>query len=125
VLDQVGKRTSEKDQMMTKEVQYAFFQRAICHFMTIFDTGTLGIASVGISGLTARGDRREFFEKMHWEYLRYMPPGYRRPGGLPGLKFRLIERNSYWAYSILDPGNEIRVWMSGHARASRRQLRRR
>ena len=125
VLDQVEKRAGVGDQMITKEVRRAFFQRAIWHFITVFDTGWLDAASVGVSGLTARRDRREFFERMHCEYFRYAPPNYRRPGGLSGLKFRLIERNSYWTYSILDPVSKLSVKVSRHIRAARRQLRQR
>ena len=46
--------------------------------------------------------RREFFRRVVQEYRRHMPDaGYERPGGLAGLKHRLVRRNAYAAYAAL------------------------
>jgi hypothetical protein len=46
---------------------------------------------------------------MHADFLRYRPDGYRLPAGARGAKFRLIERDAYLAYVLLEPLNKIRV----------------
>jgi hypothetical protein len=57
--------------------------------------------------------------------LRYRPDGYRLPAGARGAKFRLIERNAYWTYELLEPVNKLRVAAAGllRAAASRRAMR--
>ena len=57
----------------------------IRHFITILDTGWLGTVLAEVDSLTARRTVANF-EKMHWEYLRYLPSNYRRPDGLSGFK---------------------------------------
>jgi hypothetical protein len=52
---------------------------------------------------------------MHEDFLKYRPEGYRVPGGARGAKFRLIERNAYWTYVVLEPVNRLRVRL-GRAR---------
>lgn len=112
VLDDVGKRASNGDQAVTEKIQRAFFDRAIRHYTAILEA----------KGLIAGHDRREFFEKMHRDYIRYIPSGYQRPSGFLGIKFRLIERNAYRAYSILEPVNRFRVILSHGVRVARRRL---
>lgn len=46
---------------------------------------------------------------MHEDFLRYGPPGYRRPPGLRGLRTAMIERNAYRAYTLIAPLNRLRV----------------
>ena len=90
-------------------VRAALFGRAIEHYSTVL-----------ASGLVPRGARRAFFRRMTADYRRYRPPGYRRPPGLRGLKFALIERDAYPAYLVLGPLNNARVAV---ARARRPTIR--
>jgi CDP-glycerol glycerophosphotransferase len=82
-------------------VRAALFGRAIEHCSTVL-----------ASGLVPRGSRREFFHRMAADYRRYRPAGYRRPPGLRGMKFALIERDAYRAYLVLGPLNNARVAMA-------------
>ena len=59
--------------------------------------------------LVPAGDRRQFFARMHEDFLRYRPDGYRHPPGARGVKFRLVERGAYRTYCLLEPLNEGRV----------------
>jgi CDP-glycerol glycerophosphotransferase len=79
-------------------VRAALFGRAIEHYSTVL-----------ASGLVPRGARREFFHRMAADYRRYRPAGYRRPPGLRGMKFALIERDAYRAYLVLGPLNNARM----------------
>ncbi|MEV4544216.1 glycosyltransferase family 2 protein [Micromonospora echinaurantiaca] len=46
--------------------------------------------------------RRAFFRRVAEHYRRYLPAaGYPRPGGVAGLKHRLVGRNNYLAYAAL------------------------
>ena len=65
-------------------VRAALFGRAIEHYSTVL-----------ASGLVPRRARRAFFHRMAADYRRYRPAGYRRPPGLRGMKFALIERDAY------------------------------
>jgi CDP-glycerol glycerophosphotransferase len=122
VLDGIANREG-KGPVVTGEVRRAFFERAICHCAAILDDSKLGIGSFGGIGLIARGDRREFFEKMHRDYLKYLPTGYKEPGGFRGLKFQMIKKNAYLAYTLLDPANKVRVRMDRGARRLVRRVR--
>jgi CDP-glycerol glycerophosphotransferase len=68
-------------------------------------------------GLVPRAARREFFRRMAADYRRHRPTGYRRPPGLRGMKFALIERDAYRAYLILGPLNKARVAATRAGRA--------
>lgn len=96
-------------------VRAALFERAIWHYTTVFQTRgfattvlrTRGFATRG--GLVPRSERRRYFARMHADFTKYRPAGYRPPPGARGLKFRLIERGSYRLYSLLEPLNEVRL----------------
>jgi CDP-glycerol glycerophosphotransferase len=90
-------------------VRTALFERAIWHYTTILGTGGNGI---GTGGLVPRRARRMFFWRMHQDYVRWRPAGYRHPPGARGVKFRLVERNAYRTYSVLEPVNQLRVLVS-------------
>jgi CDP-glycerol glycerophosphotransferase len=90
-------------------VRAALFGRAIEHYSTVL-----------ANGLVPRRARRAFFRRMAADYRRYRPPGYRRPPGLRGLKFALIDRDAYPAYLVLGPLNKARVAV---ARARRPTIR--
>lgn len=83
---------------LTPAVRAAVFGRAMEHYTTILS-----------SGLVPRPARRDYFRRMAGDFRRYRPPGYRPPVGMRGLKFRLVERDRYGAYSVLGPLNELRV----------------
>jgi CDP-glycerol glycerophosphotransferase len=87
-------------------VRAALFGRAIEHYSTVL-----------ASGLVPRRARRAFFRRMAADYRRYRPAGYRRPSGLRGMKFALIERDAYPAYLVLGPLNNARVAMTRAGRA--------
>ncbi len=84
-------------------VASAVFGRAIEHYSSIL-----------ASGLVPRQARREYFTRMHEDFLRYGPPGYRRPPGLRGLRIAMIERNAYRAYILTAPLNRLRVALRAH-----------
>ncbi len=87
-------------------VRTALFGRAIEHYSTVL-----------ARGLVPRGARRAFFHRMAADYRRYRPAGYRRPPGLRGMKFALIERDAYRAYLVLGPLNNARVAVTQAGRA--------
>jgi CDP-glycerol glycerophosphotransferase len=77
----------------------AIFERAIWHLTTLLP-------------LVPRRRRREFFHQMFIDFRRWRPeePGaFTFPPGLRGVKFRLVARDAYLAYSLLDPVNRLRV----------------
>ncbi len=80
-------------------VRAAVFERAIWHYTTVLS-------------LVPRAARREFFERMHEDFARYRPPGYRHPPGVRGVKFWLVERNAYGMYSVLEPVNQLRLLLN-------------
>jgi CDP-glycerol glycerophosphotransferase len=86
---------------VSDEVQAAIFERAIWHYTTVL--GSSG------GGLVPRGQRRQFFARMHADFGAYRPAGYRHPPGARGLKFRLVERGSYSTYELLEPLNRLRL----------------
>jgi hypothetical protein len=46
---------------------------------------------------------------MSADFRRWRPEGAGFPPGLRGLKFRLVARDAYRTYSLLDPFNRLRV----------------
>lgn len=52
--------------------------------------------------------RRAFFRRVTEQYRRYLPAeGYPRPGGIAGLKHRLVGRGSYLAYAMLRQAHRL------------------
>lgn len=117
VLKYAAEKVGDGDQRVTEEVWRTFFQRAIWHYTSIFDAGASGSEPFRANRLIAPRDRRDFFTRMHQYYVDFVPPGYRRPLGFRGIKFGLIEKNSYWTYRALTPANKIRVTMSRKIRS--------
>ncbi len=99
VFDLVAKHISAADPVGTTGVQAAVFERAIWHYASVLAT----------PGLVPRGERREFFERMHADFVRYAPDHYALPAGARGAKFRLIKQNSYVTYELLEPVNRLRL----------------
>jgi CDP-glycerol glycerophosphotransferase len=67
--------------------------------------------------------RREFFNGMHGLY-RHRPPDHEVPGGLQGMKYRLVQRDAYRMFSLLKVANLGRILLHGRFRGGRRALRR-
>jgi len=88
---------------MLPSVYAAVFERAIWHYTTLLP-------------LVPRRRRREFFHRMSADFRRWRPDGFRFPPGPRGLKFRLAERDAYWAYLLLDPVNRLRVGLRSQRR---------
>ena len=88
------------DPPLAGPVRAALFERAIWHYTTV-----LG----GRGGLVPVTARRAFFQRMHDDFAAYRPVGYQHPPGARGVKLRLVERNAYWLYSVLEPVNRLRV----------------
>ena len=98
VLDWAQIRVKVDDPQVTAEVYRTLFERAIHHYTTLLDT----------RGFVATDDRREFFEQMTADFIKYAPPDYQLPGGLRGRKFGLIRDGDYRKYAALDPLNKAR-----------------
>jgi CDP-glycerol glycerophosphotransferase len=94
-------------------VQAAIFGRAIWHYTTVLQRAGIGIGRLGRGGLVPPGERRSFFARMHADFTARRPAGYQLPPGARGLKFRLVERGSYRAYTLLEPLNQARVAVAG------------
>jgi CDP-glycerol glycerophosphotransferase len=84
---------------VTPQVKAAIFERAIWHYASVLAT----------AGLVPKAERRQFFEQMHADYVRYEPDHYALPAGARGAKFRLIKQDSYVTYELLEPVNRVRV----------------
>jgi len=95
IFDYLSER-SEARAPVTPPVYAAIFERAIWHYTTLLP-------------LVPRRRRREFFHRMSADFRRWRPAGFRFPPGPRGVKFRLAARDAYWAYSLLDPVNRLRV----------------
>ena len=123
VLARLDKLAEAGDPVATRGVRNAVFERAMAHYAAILQTTGPGLGPVGRPGLVPRGDRRRFFARMHADYVRYRPPGYRPPPGPLGVKLRLIERGAYWPYEVLEPANKLRVAARRSLAASRPGIR--
>ncbi len=66
--------------------------------------------------------RRSFFTMMHEHYVAYAPPGgYDMPGGVQGLRHRLVKNNSFLTYEVLQRGNKVQKRLrAGAGRLKRR-----
>lgn len=109
VFDLLGKRAAAGDPVITEQVRAAMFERAIMHYASVLQTGGAGIGPVGLPGLVPRRERRRFFHRMHADFERHVPDGYRFPPGARGAKLKLIQRDAYVAYELVEPLNRLRV----------------
>jgi CDP-glycerol glycerophosphotransferase len=89
------------------------FDRMMWHLLIVFAKDTR----------VPRDLRREFFSGMHRLY-RHRPAGHQVPGGLQGMKYRLVERDAYRLFSLLKVTNLSRILLRGRFRGGRRALRR-
>jgi len=121
VLGMLRRHVESADPVATPAVRAALFERAISHYSAILAATGIGFGPAGRAGLVPRNERRRFFDRMHADYRRYRPAGYRRPPGLRGVKFWLIEHDAYRAYELLEPANEGRVAIREKLRRGRRR----
>jgi CDP-glycerol glycerophosphotransferase len=115
VFDLLARRDAAGEHV-SDAVRAAVFERAIWHYSTVLETTGPGVGRFGLPGLVPRRDRRRFFRRMHQDFVRYRPAGYRHPPGPRGAKLRLVERDAYVSYSLLEPLNQARVTLRRLAR---------
>ncbi len=108
VFGMVGKRLAACDPAITPEVRAAVFERAIWHYASVLQSGR-GAGPLRWGGMVPGRDRRAFFRRMHADFIRYVPAGYRLPPGPRGAKLRLIARGAYRTYELLEPLNHLRI----------------
>jgi CDP-glycerol glycerophosphotransferase len=113
VLADLDRLATAGDPVATTAVRSAVFERAIWHYAAVLQAGRSGVFPFGRAGLVPHGGRRDFFARMHADFARYAPPGYRPPPGTRGAKLRLIRRGAYRTYELLEPLNRLRVVMRG------------
>lgn len=119
VLARLDELAAAGDPVATPAVRSAVFERAMAHYSAVLQTTGPGFGPVGRAGLLPRADRRRFFARMHADFVRYRPAGYRPPAGPRGAKLRLIEHGAYWPYEVLEPVNKLRVSARGALQKAR------
>ena len=100
VFDLLAKYISAADPVATPSVQAAIFERAIWHYASVLATAGL-VPKNDSAGRSSSGCTPTSCV-MH-------PDHYALPAGAKGAKFRLIKRNSYVTYELLEPVNRVRV----------------
>jgi CDP-glycerol glycerophosphotransferase len=120
IMRKLSELADNRELALTQGVQCALFDRVIWHYTNVLDrhlvrarrTAPNAEVSSGETGrISARAwhrDRHEFFARMHRDFIRYVPPGYRLSGGLRGVKLLLVRLNAYRVYLALQPLNEAR-----------------
>ncbi|MET9500068.1 bifunctional glycosyltransferase family 2 protein/CDP-glycerol:glycerophosphate glycerophosphotransferase [Streptomyces sp. NPDC006552] len=53
-------------------------------------------------------DRADFFKRSSQQYRRFKPAGFKKPEGVAGLRFELVERGSYPAYTAVQLAGSTR-----------------
>ncbi|RZU72955.1 CDP-glycerol glycerophosphotransferase [Micromonospora kangleipakensis] len=95
-----------------EELRPAVFERMIWHYLTVLGNGER----------TAPELRPAFFAQIHADFNRFRPPGgYPVPGGVEGLKHRLVAAGRWRTFSALRAANQA----GDAARRSVRRVRRR
>jgi CDP-glycerol glycerophosphotransferase len=89
------------------------FERMVWHYLIVLGNG---------HRLSARV-RRDFFRQVVADYRRWYPDGgYPRPGGMAGLKHRLVAGDHWWTYSLLRALHRTRTALTRRARRAARRL---
>ncbi|MEV5612875.1 CDP-glycerol:glycerophosphate glycerophosphotransferase [Streptomyces sp. NPDC052225] len=65
---------------------------------------------------------REFFHRASAAAVRWEPAGYRRPGGLEGVRRRLLEEDAYTKYRAFQAANHKRRDLKAAVRERKRQV---
>jgi CDP-glycerol glycerophosphotransferase len=90
------------------------FRRMVWHMLIVLGNGNR----------VHPGARRSFFTKMHEHYLAFVPPGgYPVPGGVQGLRHRLVKNDSFRTYEVLQRSHKVLKRLYHLARAGKRQVR--
>lgn len=84
-----------------------FFDKMVDH--------TLGMWAAG-SRLPG-ADRREFFEEIGRRIRQYRPEGHSWPGGLTGLRHRLVASDRYFTYKVFKTINRVQRFTMSQARS--------
>ncbi|MDH6133489.1 glycosyltransferase involved in cell wall biosynthesis [Kitasatospora sp. MAA4] len=73
------------------ELRPLVFERTVKQALTVYDS----------PGLVPAELRRDFFHRIAAHFARHRPDGYRFPGGVTGLRYRLAARDARFAYDEL------------------------
>ncbi|WP_051966533.1 glycosyltransferase family 2 protein [Kitasatospora mediocidica] len=79
------------------------FTRMVRHYLFVFD----------LAGCVPRAARPQFFHCAAEHYQRWVPAGYRRPGGREGVKFSLLAGGSYSAFELAKLSQIARTAVTG------------
>ncbi|MFF7635474.1 glycosyltransferase family 2 protein [Kitasatospora sp. NPDC008050] len=79
------------------------FGRMIQHYLFVFD----------LAGCVTRAARPRFFHRAAEHYQRYLPVGFKRPGGRAGLKFSLLAGGVYSAFEVAKLSQIARTAVTG------------
>ncbi|MFC1409335.1 CDP-glycerol glycerophosphotransferase family protein [Streptacidiphilus sp. N1-12] len=93
------------------ELRGLVFDRTLRQAVTVLDT----------PGLVPAELRREFFSRAADHVRRHRPAGHRHPGGLRGVQYRLVERDSWGAYQRLRPLQALPRTVKGAVRTTARR----
>lgn len=99
-------RRAEQGRPVPAQLRTLVFDRTVKQALTVYDT----------PGLVPVELRPEFFRRVSEHFARHRPAGYRFPGGLRGVQYRLAARGSRIAYGELRRTGQL-------PRALRRRLR--
>ncbi|MFB9364891.1 glycosyltransferase family 2 protein [Kitasatospora sp. NPDC001664] len=91
------------DQPELEPFRAHLFTRMVRHLLFVFD----------LAGCVDRAERPQFFQRAAEAYRRYLPEGYRRPGGREGVKFSLLANGAYPAFEVAKLGQIARTAVSG------------
>ena len=70
-----------------------------------------------------KGTEREFFRDLSGLFRAYLPTGFEWPGGLAGVRYRLVSRDRYHTYQFLKALNSSQKWLRGRITAVRNWIR--
>ncbi|MEV0440181.1 CDP-glycerol glycerophosphotransferase family protein [Streptomyces spectabilis] len=81
---------------------------------------TAGLRTVARAGLP-EPQAREFFHRAALAAVAFRPPGHRRPGGLEGVRRRLLEEDAYTKYRALQLADQRRRKLGSAVAGGRRR----
>ncbi|MDH6113859.1 glycosyltransferase involved in cell wall biosynthesis [Kitasatospora sp. MAP12-15] len=90
IFDQYERSFALLDARSEKSLHSALFIRMIRHYLFVFD----------LAGCVPRAVRPQFFHRAAEHYQRWVPDGFKRPGGREGVKFSLLAGGSYGAFEL-------------------------
>ncbi|WP_370219703.1 glycosyltransferase family 2 protein [Kitasatospora sp. GAS1066B] len=85
------------------------FDRTVRQALTIYDT----------PGLVPAELRRDFFHRIAAHFAAHRPPGYRYPGGVQGMQYRLAARDARLGYDELRRAGRLPRTLKASLRGSR------